>query len=249
MGLYITARSLHRVRARSNANHRRRAATLNPATLTRPVARAFRIARARTRARHIHAHARPTKMSAIFTTSMSAKASAKVRASDATRERRDARSVRGRARVSARVFEDARARLARADARTRDRGRANDGKESFAAGGRAMREVARSRDERRAIARAPRERAVDRGWDARREGLTNARSRARAGAIPRSPDEGVRGAPGAVLRGEVLRERGGGACERSEGKPRRLNASDNARERRETGATRRSRTRDSARND
>jgi hypothetical protein len=170
-------------------------------------------------------------------------------ARDATRERRDARSVRGRARVSARVFEDARARLARADARTRDRGRANDWKESFAAGGRAMREVARSRDERRAIARAPRERAVDRGWDARREGLTNARSRARAGAIPRSPDEGVRGAPGAVLRGEVLRERGGGACERSEGKPRRLNASDNARERRETGATRRSRTRDSARND
>jgi len=78
------------------------------------------------------------------------------------------------------VFEDARARLARADARTRDRGRANDGKESFAAGGRAMREVARSRDERRAIARAPRGRAVDWGWDARREGLTNARSRARA---------------------------------------------------------------------
>jgi hypothetical protein len=33
------------------------------------------------------------------------------------------------------------------------------------------------------------------------------------GAIPRSPDEGVRGAPGAMLRGEVLRERGGGTRE------------------------------------
>ena len=97
-----------------------------------------------------------------------------------------------------------------------------DEKESRAAGERARGGVARSRDARRRD-RGPRGEGTGGGLglgretDARREGLTNARSRARAGAIPRSPDEGVRGAPGAVLRGEVLRERGGGACERSEG--------------------------------
>lgn len=48
-------------------------------------------------------------------------------------------------------------------------------------------------------------------------------------------DEGVCGVFGVVFCGEVFCECGGGVCERSEGKFRRLNVSDNARERREMG--------------
>ena len=159
-------------------------------------------------------------MSAIFTTSMSAKASAKVRATRRARRRRatrDPRGARGYPRRRRARASDAEGRRGRATARARwmkkNRARRANAR---GAGGRAVagRAKTRSRTARRGDGRWI---GVGTRDDARREGLTNARSRARAGAIPRSPDEGVRGAPGAVLRGEVLRERGGGACERSEG--------------------------------